>query len=136
MLLNPKFIKYRKLQKKSTNGPTSKNILLSHNFSFGLKALESFWITAKQLEAARKTITHCTKRTGKILLRIFPDKSLTVRSKESRMGSGKGSVDHWVANARPNSIIFELYNIPTSIGLKALVAAKAKLPLKTEIVSS
>lgn len=98
--------------------------------------MESFWITAKQLEAARKAITHSTKRIGKILLRVFPDKSLTVRSKESRMGSGKGSVDHWVANARPNSIIFELYNIPTSIGLKALIAAKAKLPLKTEIVSS
>lgn len=98
--------------------------------------MESFWITAKQLEAARKAITHCTKRTGNILLRIFPDKSLTVRSKESRMGSGKGSVDHWVANARPNSIIFELYNVSKALGLKALVAAKAKLPLKAEIVSS
>lgn len=134
MLLKPKSSKYRKLQRNSNKNASYKNNFLIHENSYGLKALESHWINSNQLEAARKAIVHYTKRVGTLQLRVFPDKAITLRTKESRMGSGKGNVDHWVANVRSNTIIFELYNVPKFLSLRALLAAKPKLPLKMEII--
>lgn len=136
MLLQPKSSNIRKLQRRSNISPINKNNCLMHSNSFGLKALESGWVTARQIEATRKAILHCTKRIGLLYLRIFPDKALTARSKESRMGSGKGSIDHWSANVRLNSLLFELRNVSKLLGLRALIAAKAKLPIKTDILIS
>ena len=102
--------------------------------NFGLHAVEPSWITSRQIEAARRTITRYTKRGAKLWIRIFPDKTVTARAAESRMGSGKGAVDYWVAVVRPGTIIFEISSIPEEVARAALNLAAYKLPLKTKFI--
>ncbi len=102
---------------------------------YGLKAVESAWITANQIEAARMTITRYLKKGGKLWIRIFPDKPVTKKPAETRMGKGKGNVDHWVAVVKPGRIIFELAGVPEEAAREAFRRASFKLPIKTRFVS-
>jgi large subunit ribosomal protein L16 len=101
---------------------------------FGLQALEPTWITSRQIEASRRTITRYTKRGAKLWIRIFPDKTVTARAAESRMGSGKGSVDYWVAVVKPGTIIFEINGVPEEVARAAFNLAAYKLPIKTKFI--
>jgi large subunit ribosomal protein L16 len=101
---------------------------------YGLMALEPTWITSRQIEAARRTITRYTKRGASIWIRIFPDKTVTTRAAESRMGSGKGTVDYWVAVVKPGTVLFEVGTVPKEIAYGALKLASYKLPIKTKFI--
>jgi large subunit ribosomal protein L16 len=102
--------------------------------NFGIQALEPVWLTSRQIEAARRTISRYTKRTGKLWIKVFPDKSVTARAEESRMGAGKGAVDYWVVVVRPGNILFEIAGVTNEIALEALKIASYKLPIKTRIL--
>lgn len=132
-MLSPKRTKYRKMQRGRLKGKACRNIQLNYG-NYGLQALEPSWLSARQIEAARRAISRYTKRTGKLWIKIFPDKPITARAEESRMGSGKGSVDHWVAVIHPGNILFEIGGISHAIALKALNIASYKLPIKTRIL--
>lgn len=132
-MLSPKKTKYRKMQRGRLKGKATRNNKLNYG-NLGLQALEPIWLTSKQIEAVRRTISKYTKRTGKIWIKIFPDKSVTARAAESRMGSGKGAVDYWVAVIKPGTVLFELNGVSKEIGLKALNIASYKLPIKTRIL--
>ena len=132
-MLFPKRTKFRKMHRGRLKGRAIRNIHL-HYGNYGLQALEPTWLKSNQLEAVRRTISKYTKRLGKLWIKIFPDKSVTARAKESRMGSGKGSVAYWVAVVKPNTIIFELSNVPKELAQKALKIASYKLPVKTKIL--
>jgi large subunit ribosomal protein L16 len=101
---------------------------------YGLQALEPTWITSRQIEATRRTITRYTKRGGKLWINIFPDKPITARAAESRMGSGKGALDYWVAVVKPGTILFELSGVSPIIAKEALKIASSKLPIKVKFV--
>ena len=101
---------------------------------FGLKAAEPAWITSRQIEAARRVITRYVRKSGRLWIRIFPDKSVTARAAETRMGSGKGPVDHWVAVVKPGRVMFELAGVPEDEAKEALRLASNKLPISTKIV--
>ncbi len=132
-MLSPKKTKYKKSQRGRLSGKPTKNISLFYG-NYGLQALEPAWITSNQIEAVRRTISRYTKRSGQIFIKIFPDKPITARSPESRMGSGKGSVDFWVACVKPKNILFEIGGVSEDIALQALKNAKYKLPIKTKIL--
>jgi len=132
-MLNPKKTKYRKMHRGRLKGKALSNNKL-HFGNYGLQALEPVWLTSKQIEASRRTISRYTKKNGKLWINVFPDKSVTARAEESRMGSGKGSVDHWVAVIKPNTILFELSTPLKEIAIKALKIASYKLPIKTRIL--
>jgi large subunit ribosomal protein L16 len=102
--------------------------------TYGLQALEPTWITSRQIEAARRTITRYTKRGASLWIRIFPDKSVTARAAESRMGSGKGAVDYWVAVVKPGTILFEIDSVPEDVAQRAFILAAYKLPIKTKFI--
>lgn len=133
-MLNPKKTKYKKAHRGRLKGKPCKNISLFYG-DFGLQALEPSWITSKQIEAVRRTISKYTKRSGKIWIKIFPDKPVTARSAESRMGAGKGAVEFWVACVRPGNILFEIAGVSPIIAYEALTNAKYKLPIKTKILT-
>lgn len=103
--------------------------------NYGLKVLENCWLTARQIESARKTISHFTKRGGRIWIRVFPDKPVTKRPPEIRMGGGKGPVDHYAAVVRPGRIIFEMGGVTKEVAEEALRRASQKLPIKTRFLS-
>jgi len=103
--------------------------------TFGLKALECHWITSRQIESARIALTRHMKREGKVWIRIFPDKPITKKPQEVRMGKGKGSLDHWVAVVKPGRIMFELEGVSTVIAEEALRLAAQKLPIKTKMIT-
>lgn len=132
-MLSPKRTKYRKMQRGRLKGKASRNNSL-HFGDFGIQSLEPIWITSRQIEAVRRTISRYTKRTGKIWIKIFPDKSVTARAEESRMGSGKGAVDFWVAVVKPGNILIEVKGVSKEIALQALKIACYKLPMKTKII--
>lgn len=132
-MLLPKKTKYPKMQRGRLKGKASRNIKLNFG-EYGLQALESTWLTSKQIEAVRKTIIRYTKKVGNLWINIFPHKSITARSPESRMGSGKGAVSYWVAIIKPGIILFELNNLSKEIAFKALKCASYKLPIKTKIL--
>ena len=132
-MLFPKKTKYKKSQRGRLTGRAVKNINLFYG-NYGLQAEEPAWITSKQIEAVRRTISRYTKRSGKIFIKIFPDKPITARSPESRMGSGKGSVEFWVACVRPKNILFEIAGISENVAIEALTNAQYKLPIKTKII--
>lgn len=132
-LLQPKRSKYRKMFKGVRTGVATRGNSLSFG-AFGLKAMESGWITARQLEAARRAMAHFTQRGGRIWIRIFPDKPITKHPAESRMGSGKGDVEGFVAVIRPGQYIFEMGAVTKDIAQEALRLAAHKLPLKTRFV--
>ena len=133
-MLSPKRTKYRKMQRGRLKGKACRNNKLVHGI-YGIQALEPVWLTSRQIEAARRVITRATKRQGKLWIKVFPDKSVTARAEESRMGSGKGAVDYWVVVIKPGNIIFELSDtIPLEIAKHALEIAAQKLPIKTKIL--
>ena len=133
-MLQPKRVKYRKSQRGKLRGMAHSGHSLDHG-EFGLKAMESHWITARQIEAARIAITHHVRRGGRMWIRIYPDKAVTSKPLETRMGSGKGAVDHWVAPVRRGRVLFELSGVREDAAKEALRLASFKLPIKTQIVS-
>lgn len=132
-MLSPKRTKYRKYHRGNMRGKANKGNTICFG-KFGLQALEPSWITSRQIEAARRTITRYTKRGAKLWIRIFPDKTVTARAAESRMGSGKGAVDYWVAVVKPGTILFEINSVPIPVAKVALNLASYKLPLKTKFI--
>jgi len=132
-MLMPKRTKFRKIQKGKRRGKAHRGSSLAFG-SYGIKALECGWITNRQIEASRIAITRTIKRGGKVWIRIFPDKPLTAKPAETRMGKGKGNVEHWVAVIKPGRILFELEGVPEELGRKALTRAIYKLPMKAKIV--
>lgn len=132
-MLMPKRVKYRKQQRGRMRGKAVRGGDVDFG-EFGLKALEPAWITNRQIEAARVAITRKIKRGGKIWIRIFPDKPVTVKPAETRMGKGKGNPEHWVAVVKPGRILFELEGIPESLAKTALKLGASKLPIRTKFV--
>ena len=132
-MLSPKRTKYRKYHRGRMKGTATKGNVISFG-DFALQALEPTWITSRQIEAARRTITRYTKRGAKLWIRIFPDKTVTARAAESRMGSGKGAVDYWVAVIKPGTILFEIGSVPEEVAKSAFNLASYKLPLKTKFI--
>jgi large subunit ribosomal protein L16 len=133
-MLSPKRTKYRKMQRGRLKGKACRNNKLNHG-DYGLQALEPVWLTSRQIEACRRTISRYTKRTGKLWIKVFPDKSVTARAEESRMGSGKGAVEYWVVVIKPGNILFEIKGVTHDIAMGALRNAAYKLPIKTKILS-
>ncbi len=134
-MLQPKRVKYRNKQRGRMNGISVQGSRLNFG-DVGLKATEPSWVTSRQIEAARRVLTRYTRRGGKLWIRIFPDKSVTARAAETRMGSGKGVVDHWVAVVKPGRMIFEMAGVPEAEAKVAMKLAAAKLPLGTRVVVS
>lgn len=132
-MLQPKRTKYRKQQKGRIKGLAWKGSTVSFG-SFGLKSTEKGFITNRQIEAARIAMTRYMKREGKVWIRIFPDKPITAKPQEVRMGKGKGALDHWVAVVKPGTIMFELDGVPREVAVEALRLAAQKLPVLTKTV--
>jgi large subunit ribosomal protein L16 len=132
-MLLPKKTKYRKVQRGRRRG-TAKGQTSVQFGDWGLKALENGWLTNRQIEAARIAMTRKIKRGGKVWINIFPDKSFTKKPAETRMGSGKGSPEGWVAVVKPGKVMFELAGVPESLAKEALRLAGQKLPIKTKFV--
>jgi large subunit ribosomal protein L16 len=133
-MLMPKRVKYRKQQRGRRRGKAYRGSEMNFG-EFGIKALEPAWLTNKQIEAARVALTRHIKRGGKVWIRIFPDKPVTVKPAETRMGKGKGAPDHWVAVVKPGRILFELEGVTAQLAREALSLASAKLPIKTRFVT-
>ena len=133
-MLSPKRTKFRKTQRGRMKGRASRNNKITFG-DYALQVQEPGWITSRQIEATRRTITRYTKRGGKIRIKIFPDKSITARAAESRMGSGKGAPEYWVAVVKPGNIIFELTGVKLEVARQAMSLASYKLPLKTKFIS-
>lgn len=133
-MLMPKRVKYRKQFRGRMTGMAKGGTDLQ-NGQFGLQALEPGWISSRQIEAMRRAIVRHMRRRGKYWIRIFPDKPVTAKPAETRMGKGKGSVDRWVAVVKPGRIVFEVADIPEDVARDALRLASYKLPIKTQIVS-
>jgi len=129
-MLQPKRTKFRKMQKGRMKGLASRGTELSFG-SFGVKSLEAAWITSRQIEAARIAVTRFMKREGQVWIRIFPDKPVTKKPAEVRMGKGKGAPEYWVAVVRPGRIIFEAEGVPLNVAKEALRLAAQKLPVQT-----
>jgi len=132
-MLQPKRVKYRKQQKGKMKGNSKRGNLLAFG-SFGIKALEQTWITGRQIEAARQAVTRYMKREGQIWIRIFPDKPITKKPAEVRMGKGKGAPESFVARVTPGRILFEAEGVALEIAKEALRLASQKLPIKTKFV--
>lgn len=133
-MLAPKRAKYRKQFRNKMRGLATRGNTLAFG-SFGLKSQEASWITARQIEAARRAITHYTKRGGRIWIRIFPDKPVTKKPPETRMGSGKGDVEGYVAVVKPGTVLFEMGAVDDKVAQEAMRLAAHKLPIKTKIIS-
>jgi len=134
MPLMPKRVKFRKSQRGSRKGNASRTLSIDFG-EFGLQTLERAWITNTQIEAARVAMNRHMKRKGKLWIRIFPDKSVTKRPPETRMGKGKGQPEYWVATVRPGNVMFELGGIPESTAREALRLAANKLPVRTKFLA-
>ncbi|MEX1012775.1 MAG: 50S ribosomal protein L16 [Waddliaceae bacterium] len=132
-MLIPKKTKHRKIQKGNLTGISKGGNFVEFG-DFGIQVLERGWITNKQIEAARIAINRYFQRRGKVWIRVFPDKPITKKPAEVRMGKGKGSVDEWVAPVKPGRVLFEVANVPREVAQQALVRAAAKLGLKTRFV--
>ncbi len=132
-MLQPKRTKYRKQQKGRVKGLAHKGSKISFG-TFGIKTLEQAWITSRQIEAARIAMTRYMKREGKVWIRIFPDKPVTKKPLEVRMGKGKGGLSHYVATIKPGRVLFELDGVPKEVAVEALRLAAQKLPVKTKFV--
>lgn len=133
-MLQPKRVKYRKPHRGNMRGMATSGNTVAFG-DIGIQALEPAWITARQIEAARRTITHHLKRGGKVWIRIFPDKAATAKPAETRMGSGKGAPDHWVAVVRPGRVLFEIGGgVSMELAKEALRLASHKLPIDTRVV--
>ena len=133
-MLMPKRVKYRRVQRGRLKGKAVRGNRVT-NGSYGLVALEPAWITSNQIEAARIAMTRYTKRGGQVWIKIFPDKPVTEKPAETRMGSGKGSPEFWVAVVKPGRIMFEIAGVSEEVAREALRLASHKLPIKTKIVA-
>jgi len=133
-MLMPKRVKYRKVHRGRRKGPANRGNEISFG-DFGLVAEEPAWIDSKQIEAARRAITHYIKRGGQVWIRIFPDKPVTAKPAETRMGSGKGAPEHWVAVVRPGRMLFEVGGVREDVAKQALRLASFKLPIQTRFVA-
>lgn len=134
-MLQPKKVKHRKWFKGRSRGIETRGTDLAFG-SYGLKAEEARWLTSRQIEAARRAITHHIQRGGKVWIRVFPDKPVTKKPPEVTLGGGKGSVDHYVFPVRPGRVLFEMDGVTPEIASAALRRAAAKLPIKTRIIHS
>nr|YP_009398518.1 ribosomal protein L16 [Lophocladia kuetzingii]ARW67704.1 ribosomal protein L16 [Lophocladia kuetzingii] len=132
-MLSPKRTKFRKQHRGRMRGNASKGNYITFG-EYGLQAIEPTWLTSRQIEATRRTITRYVKRGGKLWIRIFPDKPITARPAETRMGSGKGAPEYWVAVIKPGHIIFEIAGVPENIAKQAMKLASYKLPIKTKFI--
>ena len=132
-MLIPKRVKHRKQFRGRMTGKANKGNTVSHG-EFGLVAMEPAWITNRQIEAARIAMTRFIKRGGKVWIKIFPDKPITAKPAETRMGSGKGSPEYWVAVVKPGRVMFELAGVPEDIAKEAMRLAAHKLPIRTKFV--
>jgi large subunit ribosomal protein L16 len=132
-MLQPKRTKYRKVQKGRVKGLAHRGSSLAFG-TFGIKALEPVWLTARQIEAARIAITRAMKRQGQVWIRVFPDKPITKKPAEVRMGKGKGSPEYWAAVVKPGKILFELEGVDINLAREAVRLAIHKLPIKAKFV--
>ncbi|HTG57760.1 50S ribosomal protein L16 [Niabella sp. CJ426] len=130
-MLQPKRTKHRKMQKGRMKGDAKRGTTISFG-SYALKALDSHWITDRQIEAARQALTRSMKREGNVWIRIFPDKPITNKPAEVRMGKGKGNLEYWAAVVQPGRIIFEVDGVSEEVARRALQLASGKLPIKTK----
>ncbi|HMQ53202.1 MAG TPA: 50S ribosomal protein L16 [Anaerolineae bacterium] len=133
-MLMPKRVKYR----KQMRGRMKRKAIRGSEVAFGeygLQALEPCWMTSRQIEAARRAIVRYVRRGGKVWIRVFPDKPVTKKAAETRMGSGKGAVDHWVAVIKPGRVLFEITGVPEESAREAMRLASHKLPIKSQFVS-
>jgi large subunit ribosomal protein L16 len=133
-MLMPKRVKHRKMQRGRMKGTASRGNQITYG-EFGLQALEPAWITSNQIEAARRAMTRYVKRGGNIWIKIFPDKPVTEKPAETRMGSGKGSPEYWVAVVKPGRILFEMGGVSEEDAREAMRLAAHKLPIKTKFVT-
>ena len=134
-MLLPKRVKYRRVHRGRLKGKATRGNTVTYG-DFGLQALEPAWITSNQIEAARVAMTRYTKRGGKVWIKIFPDKPITEKPAETRMGSGKGSPEYWVAVVKPGRVMFEIAGVSEEVAREALRLASHKLPIKTKIVAA
>lgn len=134
-MLMPKRVKWRKQMRGRMSGHETRGVEIAFG-EYALQALEPAWITQRQIEAARRALVRYMKRRGKVWVRIFPDKPVTQRAAESRMGKGKGAVDHWVSVVKPGRIIFEVAGLPEDVAREAMRLASHKLPIKTKTIAS
>ncbi|MDJ0554672.1 MAG: 50S ribosomal protein L16 [Microcoleaceae cyanobacterium MO_207.B10] len=133
-MLSPKRTKFRKQQRGRMKGNANSGNTISFG-EFALQALEPSWITSRQIEASRRAMTRYIRRGGKIWIRVFPDKPVTMRAAETRMGSGKGAPEYWVAVVKPGRIMFELGGVAEDIAREAMRLASFKLPIKTKFIT-
>jgi large subunit ribosomal protein L16 len=133
-MLMPKRVKYRKQMRGRMRGKALRGAEVTFG-EYGLQALEPGYISARQIESARRALVRVMRRRGKMWIRIFPDKPFTQKPPETRMGKGKGNVEYWVAVVRPGRVMFEIAGLPESVALEALHQASYKLPIKTKAVS-
>lgn len=133
-MLLPKKLKHRKHQRGSSRGGATQKVELAFG-AYGLKSLEGKWVTAREIEAARRAMTRFVQRGGKIWVRIFPDKPVTLKGSEVRMGGGKGPVDHFVAVVKPGMILFEMDGVEPAVASAAMRLASYKLSVKTKLIS-
>jgi len=133
-MLMPRRVKYRKKQRGRKRGMAGRGNSVAFG-EYGLKAMEAYWITSRQIEAARIAMTRYIKRGGKVWIRVFPDKPVTKKPAETRMGKGKGSPEYWVAVVKPGRVMFELAGVSEEVAKEAMRLAAHKLPIKTRFVS-
>ena len=133
-MLMPKRVKYRKQMRGRMRGRATRGAEVSFG-EYGLQAMEPCWMTSRQIEAARRAIVRYVRRGGKLWIRVFPDKPVTAKPAETRMGSGKGNVDHWVAVVKPGHVIFEIGGVPEDAAREAMRLAAHKLPIRTQFVA-
>lgn len=133
-MLMPKRVKYRRVHRGRLTGKATRGNTVSYG-DFGLQALEPAWITSNQIEAARVAMTRCTKRGGKVWIKIFPDKPITEKPAETRMGSGKGSPEYWVAVVKPGRVMFEIAGVDEELAREAMRLAANKLPIKCKVIA-
>ena len=131
--MQPKRVKYRNHHRGRRKGISVAGSTINFG-EYAIKATQSAWITSRQIEAARRAMTRHARRGGRVWIRIYPDKSVTARAAETRMGSGKGPVDHWVAVVKPGRILFEMSGVPEEVAREALRLASSKLPIATRVV--
>lgn len=131
-MLMPKRVKYRKSQRGRRRGKAYRGSRIDFG-DFGIKALEAAWITSRQIEACRVAITRTMKRDGKVWIRIFPDKPVSKKPLETRMGKGKGAPEFWVAVVKPGRVLFEVSGVPKEVAMEAFRLASHKLPIKTRV---
>lgn len=132
-MLSPKRTKYRKPHRGGFSGKASRGTHIVYG-DFGLQALEPHWLTSRQIEAGRRVLTRYVRKTGKLWIRVFPDKAITTRPADTRMGSGKGAPDYWAAVIKPGKVIYEITGVSEQVAREALRIASYKMPFKTKYI--